>query len=148
MRLFRFFNLFLLAACCSAGAQTYPDKSKPIKIVVPFGAGSATDLMARAVARGMGEKAGVTVVVENKAGADGVIGMQAVNHSPAGGDTMVMGNISTQVLNAHMLPKLPHDPVPDYVPIAGLAKFSLVLNATSGLPFKTALGFIGAARKG
>jgi tripartite-type tricarboxylate transporter receptor subunit TctC len=147
MRLFRFLGLILLVACSSAGAQAYPDKSKPIKIVVPFGAGSATDLMARAIARAMSEKAGVNAIVDNKPGAEGVIGMQAVKYSPADGYTMVLANISTQVLNVHMLPKLPYDPVADFVPITGIAKFSLVLNATSGLPFKTSRELIEAAKK-
>ena len=149
MKLIRSLGVALWAVCASAlvHAQAYPDKSRPIRIIVPFGAGSATDLMGRAIARAMKERAGVDAIVENKPGAEGVIGMQAAKTAPADGYTMVLANISTQVLNPHMLPKLPYDPVTDFVPIAGVAKFSNVLNATSGLPFKHLGELIDAAKK-
>src|SRR5438309_1371734 len=114
MKPFSTLALFMLVACSSAWSQqAYPDKSKPVKIIVPFGAGSATDLMARALSRAIDEKAGIKAVVENKPGAEGVIGLVAAKNAPPDGYTMLMGNIGTQVLNRHMLPKLPYDPEAD-----------------------------------
>lgn len=149
MKFVRFLGLALMAVCTAASAQApaFPDKSKPIRIIVPFGAGSGTDLMARALARAMGEHSGVIAIVENKPGADGVIGMQAAKTARPDGYTMVMGNISTQVLNVHMLPNLAYDPVADFVPIAGVAKFTNVLNASSTVPFKNLTELINDARK-
>src|SRR5206468_255903 len=103
MKQFPLLGLALCVACASASAQAqaYPDKSRPIKIIVPFGTGSATDLTARALARAMNERAGLNAIVEDKPGAEGVIGMQAAKAAPADGYTMVLANISTQVLNQH-----------------------------------------------
>jgi len=142
-------SLLLLLACALAHAQApaYPDKSRVIKIIVPFGAGSGTDLLARALARAMSDKAGIRAVVENKPGAEGVIGMQAAKTAPADGYTMVLANISTQVLNVHMHPNQAYDPVADFVPITGIATFTNVLNASSTLPFKTLSDVIDAAKK-
>ena len=138
----------MLALCGTAGAQAYPDKSKPIRIVVPFGAGSATDLVARSISRALEETAEIRAVVENKPGAEGIIGMQSVKSSPADGYTMVLANISTQVLNRLMVPDATtYDPVADFVPISGISKFSLVLNASEGVRFENAADFIEAAKK-
>lgn len=146
MRRFRILCLALLMAGGTASADTYPEKSRPIKIVVPFGTGSSTDNIARAFGRALGEQAGVTVVVENKPGAEGVIGVQAVKNAPPDGYTILLGNSSTHVLNAHVLPKLPYDPAADFVPITGVAKFTLVMNAGPSTSFKTAREFIEGAR--
>jgi len=147
MKLIRFVGLILLVLSSSAWAQTYPDKSKVIKIIVPFGPGSGTDLFARAVGNALNAKSGVAVIIDNKPGAEGVIGMSAAKSSPPDGYTMVMGNIGTQVLNVHMLPNLAYDPVADFIPVYGMAKFTNVLNATASLPYKGAREFIEAAKK-
>lgn len=141
-----FISLIMLVFTCSAWPQSYPDKSRPLRIVVPFGAGSSTDMMARGFGRAISEAHGINVIVENKPGAEGVIGMQAVKNAPPDGYTILLANSSTQVLNVHMLAKLPYDPVADYVPISGVAKFTLVLNAGPSLPFKTVRQFVEAAK--
>jgi len=147
MNLIRFVGLILVVLCSSAWAQTYPDKSKVIKIIVPFGPGSGTDVFARAVGNALTAKSGVPVIVENKPGAEGVIGMTAAKNAAPDGYTMVMGNIGTLVLNVHMLPHLAYDPVADFVPVYGMAKFTNVLNATAALPYKGSREFIEAAKK-
>jgi tripartite-type tricarboxylate transporter receptor subunit TctC len=147
MTLVRLLTSMLLAVSCTSFAQGYPDKAKTLKLIVPFGAGSSTDLMARAYGRAMGEIAGINVIVDNKPGADGVIGVQAAKASAPDGYTMLLANSSTQVLNVHMQPKLPYDPVADFVPVSGVAKFSLVLNAGPGTTFKTVRELIEAARR-
>ncbi len=119
MKHFGFLALILLAITSSALAETYPDKSKTFKIIVPFGPGSGTDLLARALARGMGEVAGLKAFVENKPGAESVIGMVAGKNSPPDGYTIVVANNSTQVLNPLMLPQLQYDPIADFIPLVG-----------------------------
>ena len=138
--------LGLLIVAGGAVAQSYPDKSRLIKIIVPFGAGGSGDLMARALARGVTEVSGMNVIVENKPGAEGVIGVQAVRNAAPDGYTLLLTTSSTQVLNVHMIPQLPYDPVADFVPLTGISKTSLVMNAGPKLPFKTAREFIEAAR--
>ncbi|HSV79397.1 MAG TPA: tripartite tricarboxylate transporter substrate binding protein [Ramlibacter sp.] len=146
MRTLRFLALGLAMAVGAASAQTYPDKTRPIKLVVPSGAGTSADLLARALARGMADVAGLNVVVDNKAGADGVIGAQAVKNAPPDGYTLLLTSSSTQAINPHLFNHLPYDPVTDFVPVAGIAKTSLVMNAGPTVTAKTAREFIASAR--
>ena len=146
MRLFRILGLVLLVVGSSAWAQVYPDKSKPLKMIVPFGTGTAADVLARALARGMTEVSGVTVVVDNKPGAESVIGVTAAKGSPADGYTFLFTNSGSQVLNVHMVPQLPYDPVADFVPLVGIAKFTLVLSSGPSQSFKDVKDVIAAAR--
>lgn len=136
----------LFALSCASNAQGYPDKTRPIRLVVPFGAGSGTDLIARAYARAMTEQAGVNMVVDNKPGAEGVIGVEAVKSAPADGYTLLIANTSTHVLNVHMLAKIPYDPVADFIPVSGVAKFGLVINAGPSTKFQSARELLEAAR--
>ncbi|MBT2305444.1 tripartite tricarboxylate transporter substrate binding protein [Variovorax paradoxus] len=146
MKISRILAIGLLAVACAAFSQPYPEKGRPIRLVVPFGPGSGTDLIARAYGRAMSEQAGATVVVENKPGAEGVIGVEAVKNAPADGYTFLIANTSTHVLNVHMLQKIPYDPVADFVPLAGVAKFALVLNAGPSTKFKNAREALEAIR--
>lgn len=146
MRISHLLALALLATSCSAFSQNYPDKATPIRIVVPFGPGGGADMIARAYARAMNEQAGVTVVVENKAGAEGVIGVESVKTARPDGYTILLGNTSTHVLNVHMLSKAPYDPVQDFTPVSGVAKFALVMNAGPSTKFPSAKEAIEAAR--
>jgi tripartite-type tricarboxylate transporter receptor subunit TctC len=127
-------------------AQAYPDRGRTLKILVPFGAASSTDLLARALALGITEVSDMNAIVENKAGAEGQIGMSAAKAAAPDGYTLVMTTSSTQVVNPHLISNLPYDPVTDFVPIGGVAKFGLILNAGPSLPQKTAREFIEAAR--
>ena len=138
--------LGLLITAAPAWAQSYPDKSRPLKLVVPFGTASSSDMLARALGRGINEVSGMTVVVENKPGAEGVIGVQAVKSASPDGYTLLLTSSSTQVLNPHMIPQLPYDPVADFMPLTGVSKSWQVLNAGPSVQFKTAREFIAAAR--
>lgn len=146
MKNFRNISLMLALACSSVWAQDYPDRSRPLKIVVPFGAGSSVDLLTRSIARSLDEK-GVPTIVENKPGASGIIAMREVKNAAPDGYTMTMANSSIQVFNVYMLPNVPYDPVKDYTPITGIADYPLVLNASTTLPFKTVNELIDAAKK-
>jgi tripartite-type tricarboxylate transporter receptor subunit TctC len=94
----------------------------------------------------MTEVAGMTAIVENKAGAEGQIGMSAGKAALPDGYTLVMTTSSTQVLNPHMLSNMPYDPVTDFIPVAGVARFALIMNAGPSVNFKNAKEFIAAAR--
>src|SRR5258706_13668303 len=138
-----------LAALITSGlavAQPYPDKSQPIKMIVPFGPGSSADQLARAVARGIGEVAGVNVIVDNRPGADGFIGVEAAKQARPDGYTLLVTTNSTQVVNPHLYNKLPYDPIADFIPLAGVARVPMMVNVGPSVPFKTAREFMAAAR--
>lgn len=104
----------------------YPDK-KPIRLVVPFAPGGATDVLARTVAGSLGESFGSSVIVENKPGAGTVIAAEAVAKSPADGHTLLMATSTTLAINPSIYRKLPYDPVKDFVPVAMVATVPFVL---------------------
>jgi tripartite-type tricarboxylate transporter receptor subunit TctC len=109
--------LWLATAPTLAGAQaSYPDK--PIKFIVPFPAGSGTDASARFVGQAITAATGQAVVVDNKAGADGLIAAQSAARSPADGYTVFVTTMTTQSVNPHLHKKLPYDPVKDFVPVS------------------------------
>ncbi|MEY4100516.1 MAG: hypothetical protein RL300_1687 [Pseudomonadota bacterium] len=146
MRLFRCFLAASLMVTGLASADTYPDKNKPIRLVVPYNAGSSTDVLARALARGMSETSGVNVIVENKIGGDAVIGVQAVKTAPPDGYTILLTTISSQAVNPHVIANLPYDPIADFVPLVGVAKITLMVNLGAKTPAKTVREFIAAAK--
>src|SRR5438034_3636373 len=146
MKLFSLLAIGLLAIATSAGADTFPDKSKPLRIIVPFGAGAGNDLIGRAYARAISEELGQPAIVENRAGAEAVIGVEAAKNAPPDGYTILFGNSSTHVLNLHMLQKLPYDPIADFTPIIGVSSVSLVLNAGPSTKFRSLSEALEAAR--
>lgn len=127
-------------------AQTFPDKSRPIKVIVPSGAASVVDLLARAYAKALTDTSGLNVVVENKAGAEMVIGVQALVSAPADGYTLMVTSSSSQVLNPLMIANLPYDPLKDMVPVAGISKGGLVMNLGTSTTFQNGRDLIASAR--
>lgn len=101
-------------------ADTYP--SRPVKLIVPFPAGGASDLIGRTIARKIGEEVGQAVLVENRAGASGVIGQDAVSRSPADGYTIGLGTVSTLAIAPSVHAKLPYDPVRSFAPVSLVAR--------------------------
>jgi tripartite-type tricarboxylate transporter receptor subunit TctC len=108
----------LLALGTLAGAQPQGYPSKPVKIVVPFAVGGIADTFARLIGQRVQEQTGQAVVVENKAGAGGTIGADAVAKSPPDGYTLVMGSIGTQAVNQSLMKAMPYDTLRDFAPIA------------------------------
>jgi tripartite-type tricarboxylate transporter receptor subunit TctC len=140
--------LVLLAATAFAApalAQTYP--SKPVTFIVPFAAGSATDQLARALGQYITEQTKQPVVVENKAGASGMIAAQAAAKAPADGYTVLITTNTTHAANEHLYKKLPYDPVKDFTPITGLGKGGQVLVVRADSPYKSVNDLLAAARK-
>lgn len=137
---------------CGAGwaqAQTaWP--SKPVKIVVPFAPGGTTDLLARAVAPELSKAFGQQFVVENRAGAGGNVGAEAVSKSAPDGYTILMGTVGTHGINRALYPKLPYDPFKDFAPITLVAAVPnvMVVNAdkAKALNINNVSDFIKAAK--
>ena len=121
-------------------AQTYP--AKPIKFVVPFSAGSATDAVGRIVAQAMGEALGQSTTVENKAGANGILGAEAVKGAPGDGYTFLVTTSTTQAANVSLYKKLSYDPVKDFTPIGKIGETGFILMVQADFPAKDMKEFI------
>jgi len=119
----------------AAWAQAYP--AKPITFVVPFAAGSATDQLARALGQSITTDTKQAVVVDNKAGASGMIAAQSVAKSAPDGYTVLITSNTTHAANEHLYKKLPYDPVKDFAPLTALGKGSQVLVVNVNSPYKT-----------
>ena len=127
-----------------AAAQDYP--SKPIKIIVPFGPGTATDTVARVVGAAIGNRTGQAVVIENKPGAEGQIGAQAAATAPPDGYTIFITTQTTQAINPFVYKSLTYDPVKSFAPISGLSLGAQIVMVKNELPVKTIGEFIALAR--
>jgi len=129
-----------------AAAQDYPG-NKPIKLVVPFPAGGGTDIFARVIGNKLSETLKWVVVVDNKPGAGGNIGIDAVAKSPPDGYTIGLGQTSNLSINPTLYTKLPYDPLKDLVPIVLVADAPLVMVVPANSPFKTVADVVAAAKK-
>ena len=109
----------LLAAASAAHAQAWPNK--PIKYIVPFAAGGTTDILGRMVSAKLAESLGVPVVVENRPGAAGALGVEMLAKSAPDGYTVGGGTISSHAINVSLYSKLPYDPLRDFTPITMIA---------------------------
>jgi tripartite-type tricarboxylate transporter receptor subunit TctC len=127
-------------------AQDFP--ARPVKILVPQTPGGASDALARIIAQKLGESWGQPVVVENKPGAGGNVGMEVVAQSPADGYTLLMSYVGTHAINGALYKKLPFDPEKDFAPVATLATLPFVVVVRADAPFKTLGDLVAAARRG
>jgi tripartite-type tricarboxylate transporter receptor subunit TctC len=133
-----------LAAGFGVQAQTFP--SKPITLIVPFAAGSATDQLARALGQSITADTKQAVVTDNKAGASGMLAAQAAARAAADGYTVLITTNTTHAANEHLYKKLPYDAVKDFVPVTGLGKGSQVLVVRADSPYKNVAELLAAAR--
>lgn len=141
-------SCLVLSSLLPAGsvlAQTYPDK--PVRIVVPFGAGSATDILSRAIAKGLTERLGQPVVVDNRAGAGGNIGAESVARAPADGYTLVMATNGPFAANVSLYRKLPYDPIADFEPVALMGRLPMILIANRETPASDVAALIRHAKE-
>jgi len=122
----------------------YP--SKPIRFIVPYPPGGANDTLARLVAQKMTEGLGQQVIVDNRPGASGVIGLDAVAKAPADGHTLGLA-INTFVINASIMSKLPYDTDKDFTPVASLASSAFLMAVNSKVPVNDLKGFVALARQ-
>jgi tripartite-type tricarboxylate transporter receptor subunit TctC len=128
-----------------ATAQEWPAK-QPIRIVVPFAPGGTSDILARTLGERLQATLKQTVVVENKAGAGGVIGADSVAKSPADGYTLLLGTIATHAINPALQPKMPYDAAKDFAPVWLIGSISNVLLVGADQPYKSAKDVIAAAK--
>jgi tripartite-type tricarboxylate transporter receptor subunit TctC len=135
--------LALLA--CTSFAQT-PWPAKPIKLVVPFPPGGGTDFVARLVAEKLGTQAGWVVVIDNKPGAGGNIGLDAVAKAAPDGYTIGLGQTANLAINPALYAKMPFDPLKDFAPIASVASQPVVLLVNASSPYKTLADVVAASK--
>jgi len=135
----------LVAAPQAALAQlTYP--SKPIRFIIPFAPGGATDIMARMIGQKLTEAWGQPVVVESKPGANGIIASEATAKAAPDGYTMLLAVLSTHATNVSLYSKLPYDPVRDFTPVVLMAYTPLVLVVPAASPFRSVKDLVDAAK--
>ncbi|MBI4194803.1 MAG: tripartite tricarboxylate transporter substrate binding protein [Betaproteobacteria bacterium] len=139
------------ASCCAplaAAAQTYP--GKPVRFIVPWTAGSGTDLMARALAQKLTEALGQQVVVDNRGGAGATIGTEAAAKSPPDGYTIYMGGSVSMSISPALYRKVGYDPVRDFAPVSLISQFYNALSLHPSIPVRTVRELIafGRARPG
>jgi len=142
-------RLILLALVCACGlqaqAQTYP--SKPVHLVVGFPPGGANDILARLIGARMQEAWGQSVIVDNRPGANAIIGTELVAKSAPDGYTLLVGASGAMAFNPGLYDKLPYDPVRDFAPVTMLGSFPLVLAVTPSLPAQSVKELIALAKK-
>ena len=134
----------LFAAAGSASAA-WPDKV--IRIVVPFAAGGSTDLIARKVAEGLGQRLSANVIVENRPGAGGTVGTEYVARQPADGYTILMGSVSTHGSAPCVYSKLPYDAVKDFTPLTVVATIPNVMSVNKSVPADNLKDFVALLKK-
>ena len=138
--------VFLFSAALSGHAigQSFP--SKPVRMIVPFAAGGASDITARIVAPKYSELLGQQVVIDNRAGANGIVGSELTAKSPPDGYTILMGTNGTHTVNVSLYPKLSYDPVKDFVPITSVVSLTNLLVVHPSLPVRTVKELIALAK--
>jgi tripartite-type tricarboxylate transporter receptor subunit TctC len=135
----------LACAATMASAQGWPNK--PIRWIVGFAPGGGTDIVARALATKVGDVLGQTIVVENRAGAAGVIGADAVAKSPNDGYTWLVGHVNSNAIAPHVLAKVPFDPLGDFTTVTYIGYVPNILVVHPSVPAKSVEELIELAKK-
>ena len=136
--------ILTIAFSAGAHAQSYP--SKPIRFIVPYLAGGAGDIYARTMGQKLYEATGQTVLIDNRPGANGIIGTDLLAKSPPDGYTIVMGNSAPFVLNPSLYSKLPYDPVKDFAPVTQGTYYGYVLVLHPSVPAKNIAELVALAK--
>ncbi len=137
----------LLPAMAWAQSQPAAYPNKPIRMIVPFPAGGATDILARALSQKLGEKIGQTVVVDNRPGAGGTIGADAAAKAAPDGYTLLLATSSTHSIGPAINPKIPYSVEADFTPVAYVANSPNVVLVPNASPSRSMQEFIAYARK-
>ncbi|MDB5945533.1 MAG: LacI family transcriptional regulator, partial [Ramlibacter sp.] len=133
-----------LAAGTAAAQTAWPQR--PLRLIVPFPPGGGTDITSRLIAEKLGSLSGWTVIVDNRAGAAGNIGLDAVARSAPDGYTIGMGQASNLAINPSLYAKMPYDPLKDFTPIVQVAAQPVVLVVRQDSPLRTLADFVKAAK--
>ena len=142
--LFLLVPAFAWVTCGAVVAQTYA--SKPVRMIVPFPPGGATDLLARVVAQKLAEAIGQQVVVDNRPGAGGTIGSRLMLDAQPDGYTILTSTVSTHAIGPHLYAKPPYDPVRDFAAITALSSTPTVMMVSGTLPVNSMKEFIALAK--
>jgi tripartite-type tricarboxylate transporter receptor subunit TctC len=134
------------AVFCASAALAQPYPNKPIKAIVPFAAGSATDQIGRAFAAKMAQTLGQTIVVDNRAGVNGMLGADAVAKSAPDGYTILIGTNSTNAALKSLMKKLPYDQDTAFVPVAYMGSVPLIVAVNNDVPARNLREFVDLAR--
>ena len=134
----------LLSPLAALAQDAYP--SKPIKLVVPFPPAGGTDVLSRAIAQSMITNTRWTIVIDNKPGAGGNIGLESAAKSPADGYTIAMGQTANLAVNPALYATMPFDPIKDFAPIALISSQPLILVVSAGSPYKSLKELVEAAK--
>jgi tripartite-type tricarboxylate transporter receptor subunit TctC len=145
----RFFSLYLVTCTLLLGnvcavAQSFP--SKPIRVIIPFGPGGPSDFLARTVGQKLTEALGQQVLIDNRGGANGIVGSELAAKAPPDGYTLVLATNGTHGINASLFPKLPYDTVKDFAPITRLGHAPYLLVAHPSLPVRSVKELIALAK--
>ena len=144
LRTFAFTLCVLCLGPAAALAQAYP--SKPIRLIVPFPPGGGVDFIGRIVGRGLSERLGQQVIIDNRAGANAIVGLEALKASPPDGYTIAAASAGPLAVNPFIYAKLPHDTLKDFTYIANMVNFPLLLVAHPSLPVKNVKELIALAK--
>ena len=138
--------MFMAFVCLNpAHAQSYP--TKPVRLIVPFPAGGATDLFARTLSQKLGEKMGAALVVENRPGAGGTLGSDLAAKALPDGYTLLLSTSSTHSIGPNLNPRMPYDAVRDFTPISQVGNAPSIMLVPNSSPAKTVREWIDYAKK-
>jgi tripartite-type tricarboxylate transporter receptor subunit TctC len=138
-------SLVLGVACAADAQDNYP--SRPVTLIVPYAAGGSMDLVSRIVSEGLAAKLGQSVIVDDKPGGNGVIGIREMLKAPPDGYTLQLGSVGANVTPSLMQAAYPFDPLKDYVPLAMVAEWDAILVVKKDLPVNTLAEFIAYAKE-
>src|SRR5580765_7867239 len=139
-------TVFLLSAMLAGGAHAQPYPNKPIKFVVPFPPGGNLDFVARTLQPKMQEALGQPVLIDNKGGNAGMIGLEYASKQPGDGYTIVLGNTGTIAINQSVYPKMNYDALKDFVPIGITTTNALMATIAGNVPANNLKEFIAYAK--
>ena len=136
--------MYFPAAATASAQDNYP--SHPITLIAPFAAGGSVDLASRILAEGLTARLGQPVIVDNKPGGNGIIGIREALRAKPDGYTLLLGSVGANITPSLMQPNFPFDPLRDYVPLAMVAEWTAILAVKKDLPPNTLQEFIAYAR--
>lgn len=136
--------LFAALAPGAACAQAYP--AKPLRFIVPFAPGGGNDVLARVLGSKLSEQLGQQVIIDNRAGAGGIVGSELAAKAPPDGYTVLMGHIGTLAINPSLYPKLPYDPIKDFEPVSLAATAQNIVLVHPSLPARNVKELLAIAK--
>ncbi len=148
-KMLRLFAALLVIACAAGNASAQSGDgwpSRPIKFIVPFPAGSSTDVVARIIGQMLSARLGQPLVIEDRVGASGMIGAQTVAHAAPDGYTIGLATTSTHALAPSLSANLPYDPIRDFAPVSMIGSSPYVMVTYPGLEAKTVQDFVALAK--